>query len=290
MPGVIGLSASLSAAETAALDHAARTLNRLLAANADGAPQIIVWDAADHPSPPGAIRLVSLLLELERAPMDWAEHERAIRETVSAMASAADAPIFLLTIFRHVPLERDRPAAPLRLRLRRLNLLALELSRELGVNVIDIDRFIADTGGHTAQTDYRLEGERAASLAGFVMAQVLLMDALPDHVAPSIIDQIAQQLEAERPVFKDEDLDWPELVKVNWLEARPRNGFSNVALIYEDFDPKFVALQLRSLLQGKVTMRSALKAIQVSAGRHGVKATARRLWYGAAQLRKSTSF
>lgn len=130
------------------------------------------------------IVIASLMTELDdphasaRAPARWATHLGTLR--------AHGAPVFLCTIFRHVTgrgsdLRADETLAAIR----RLNLLAVELSHAHAAGVIDIDRSMAHFGARTLRSDFRLTGRGAEVVAGHAIAHALLgygIDALGDPV------------------------------------------------------------------------------------------------------------
>lgn len=92
------------------------------------------------------------------------------------------ASIFLCNVFRFVR-ERDRSGhiSPISERIRRLNRMAIDLSHELGLAVVDVDRTFAHIGGRALGTDYRLTGPQAAQALGHATAWSLLSSYLsPD--------------------------------------------------------------------------------------------------------------
>ena len=96
----------------------------------------------------------------------------------------------ICTIFRVVAdrarLSRGGASLPLIERIRRLNRLAAELSRETGCYVADIDRTMADVGARKTQADYRLSTPAAAEAAGHAIAWALLSGPLDDVVSPEV--------------------------------------------------------------------------------------------------------
>jgi hypothetical protein len=84
----------------------------------------------------------------------------------------ADVPVLLLNLFRHVADPAERPA--LSAHLRRLNLLAIELSRTMGATIVDIDRAFALIGGRTLGTDYRCRSAFAIEVAAQAIVAALL--------------------------------------------------------------------------------------------------------------------
>jgi hypothetical protein len=68
-------------------------------------------------------------------------------------------------------------------RIRRLNLMALELSQASGANVIDIDGVLAFIGALPLGTDYLLASPIAAAVAGDAIVSALL-GGIPDEALP----------------------------------------------------------------------------------------------------------
>jgi hypothetical protein len=104
---------------------------------------------------------------------------------VAALAAAG--PVFICTIFRHVPPAIDR--AWTIERIRRLNLLALQLSQGTGAGIIDIDRTLADLGARSLQTDYLLTGPLGPYVAGDVVAMALLTAGLDDVFDVALLEK-----------------------------------------------------------------------------------------------------
>lgn len=139
---------------------------------------------------PGTVIVASLLTDAERIAEPWAIAELRWRERVRALV-ALGPPLVICTIFRVVP-DRARlsprgAAPPLLERIRRLNRLAAELSRETACYVADIDRAMAHVGGRVLNADYRLASQRAAEAAGHAIVWSLLSGPLDDAVSPEIL-------------------------------------------------------------------------------------------------------
>ena len=134
---------------------------------------------------PDGVGLLSLMAEAEReAPFaETAQHWRRRAEGLAAEGGA----VLMLTVFRAVPGWRTDAGARARLeRIRRLDRMALDLSHDLGVTVVDIDRAFAHIGARIAGVDYRLEGRIAAEVAGHTIALGLLSLGLDDILPPEV--------------------------------------------------------------------------------------------------------
>jgi hypothetical protein len=134
---------------------------------------------------PSAI-ILSLLPEVAAAGEPIADTEARWRPYLDALL-AGGVPVFLCTVFRHLnDRPRDGGSSPVLERIRRLNRMALDLSHDLGVAVIDVDRAFAHIGGRTLQTDFRQAGVLAAEVGGHTIAWALLSFGLDDSVDPAL--------------------------------------------------------------------------------------------------------
>jgi len=132
--------------------------------------------------------IVSLLAELDEPEEPrGAAHVRLAAALRDRQERAAH--VFVTTIPRHVP-RRARGGVPdaKLTRIRMFNLIAADLSHELGVNVIDLDRAVAHLGARGLRTDYRLAGEAAAQVAGHAIASAILGANPDDVIAPELVE------------------------------------------------------------------------------------------------------
>jgi len=138
------------------------------------------------PSLPQSAIIVSLLPETKRAAEPIAATKARWRSYLGRL-QALGPPVFIRTVFRHV---RDRAweagATQLLERIRRLNRMAVELSHELGVAVIEVDRAFAHIGGRALESDYRLTGPLAAEVSGHTTVWSLLSFGLDDAIDPEL--------------------------------------------------------------------------------------------------------
>ncbi|HEY1730077.1 MAG TPA: hypothetical protein VGG22_17035 [Candidatus Baltobacteraceae bacterium] len=129
-----------------------------------------------------AICIVSLLREVDSDPLDQ------VRIRLMDQLGKLDArqtAVYLCTVFRAC--END---APLLERIRRLNLLAADLSHHLDIGVIDFDRQFADFGARPLQTSYRLEGGTTREIAAYTILKTLLASgAFDNHVDDETIEK-----------------------------------------------------------------------------------------------------
>jgi hypothetical protein len=143
-------------------------------------------DAPPHALPPAHIHVLSLLPELSRSREAKDSMRSRWSERIGALQERANL-VFLCTIFRNVR-GRDRSGRcdETLVRIRELDLLAIELSHALGVRIIDLDRVLAHFGARPLNTDYRLGGAMAAGLVGHTMASAVLAAGLDDMIDPVV--------------------------------------------------------------------------------------------------------
>jgi hypothetical protein len=101
-------------------------------------------------------------------------------------------------VFRHTGAGDPALALRRRIRIRRLNLLAAEISREYGAFVADIDRQLADVGARRLETDYRLQDAAAADLAGDAVAVEVILNGLHGLVSVDVQDRAKAALEQSK--------------------------------------------------------------------------------------------
>ncbi len=189
--------------ESLIVERAATRLRELLEA-ADKSP----WSSDVQPvprsegkgaPPPEAVYVLSLAKWLEQPLEPWGQVATAVRGRVRALASRGPK-VVLLTIFRHVPMGSDPHAdRDLLVRIRRLNLLAIELSNEFNVSVADLDRDFADIGALPLATDFRLGGEAAAALAAWALVRCVTANAVDGLVDFGLQDKVLAANLTERP-------------------------------------------------------------------------------------------
>ena len=115
-----------------------------------------------------------------------------LRAAFSALIRDRVAAIFLCTVFRRIEpdtMAKGPGSAVARMeRIRRLNLLATELSHDLNINIIDLDRTFAHMGGRSLGTDYKLRGVAALSAATHVIASTFFAAGLDEFCPPELQD------------------------------------------------------------------------------------------------------
>jgi hypothetical protein len=194
MAAALLVSAVVHDGERPALAAAAEQLRECLSEAAQS-----TWDVRlEFPAVPRArggdaaatIAIASMLPDVDTPGETLASVEARWRERLAPPTAAPATQRFICTVFRHLPADEARRAAPARLaqmeRIRRLNLLAAELSHDTGAAVIDLDRAFAHLGARVLRADYRLQGPIAARVAGQVIASTMLAVGLDPAVTPEV--------------------------------------------------------------------------------------------------------
>ncbi len=187
----IRIEAEVDACEHPAMLAGAQQLAQALhaATGADWPIQLRYWEPGTAPpiSEPGSVIVLSLLADVDRDE-PFAQTEARWRARL-AQLSTGTAPVLVCTIFRHLA-DRRSPAGLKRIeRIRRLDRMAADLSRDLGATVVDIDRAFAHIGGRVLQTDYRMSGRLAAEVGGHALVLCILSQALDDVVSAEVQDR-----------------------------------------------------------------------------------------------------
>ncbi|MEP7208394.1 MAG: hypothetical protein ABI920_15770 [Casimicrobiaceae bacterium] len=179
-PRLVRIDAIVAPTEEAGLAAAGRRLEEALVM-ATGAPwriEMRLLDALPR-AECGAAMVASLLSEvagrstLEEVEARWRELLSVARRTYPAT--------LLCTVFRHVPRGSTNETEIVE-RIRRLDLLAAELSYATGCAVVDVDRDLAHIGAARMQCDFQLRGGIAERVMGHVIAAAILSVGLDDVV------------------------------------------------------------------------------------------------------------
>jgi hypothetical protein len=192
-PESLGIEAVVDDTERSAVAAAADQLGEALeAATGHASPVALRFrESLTAVGPPEAptIVIASFLPDVERLDEPIAATEARWRDGVASLGNGFLG-VFACTVFRCVNTNslrrRDRSFPAITERIRRLNLLAAELSHDTGVGVIDIDRVFTHVGARELDTDYRLTGPMAADVAAHAIVSVLLAMALDEVATPDV--------------------------------------------------------------------------------------------------------
>jgi hypothetical protein len=283
------IQAVVTAAEQAAVRDAAERLSASLSAAAGTAYAVDCVFPTDidrlDRSGKTSIVITSLLDEVDAVDERWQETEDRLRSTYRNLSEDGRLAVFICTVLRHVaPDAAPELVTARRIRIRRLNLLAAELSRETGCFVIDVDRMLADIGAQPLQTDYRLIGPYAAGAAAKSIAMTLLSAGLDAFVPVEIQDAARDLVAAYQP---------PRAAAVT-IKAKTAGVYSvasrsagrrtqTVVPVVHIVDESQVDLQLRRLMRGQIGTRRAVAMFIRSVHQRGLRSTVTRSIAGIAR-------
>jgi len=271
----IPIKALVHANERSAIITMARTLQERLT-QAASEPAIVTCSFAESfsdlqkPHEP-AIIITSLLLETQDYQEDWTEVEARLRTRYAALAEDAASIVFVTTVFRHISEGDAVQRELLRLRIRRLNRLAADLSREYGIMVIDLDRDLADIGGRRLRTDYRLGGEYAEQAAARSIARAAISAGLDNHV-PFELQMLVQEAFAKEQVSFSAPLA-TEVAPTNVLVLKSGRQKQMVQTIVGPSSESHAGWLFYMLLSGKYGFKDAITKLKGSVAKRGLRAS-----------------
>jgi len=279
----VPLAACISELEQLALasagDLMARALSEASGATWECKPRFVPDLAALAVCGEATILVTSLLPELAALDLPWPQHEQRLRTSYAALGEGGRQ-VYICTILRHM--REDDPDAEARLiRLRRLNLLAAEISREFGACVIDLDRALAHVGARRLGTDYRLTGKAAGEVAAHFIAVTLIDSAMDPFCSFEIQEAAKTILNGRRTVLEESDHARPEVTMrrnvMTMGRGRQKQVVSPVAFsVQENYAGWLVGHVLRGALGPKEVVRRFVQALR----RRGVREVAALLGVG----------
>ncbi|MGE4303090.1 MAG: hypothetical protein AB7E24_03540 [Novosphingobium sp.] len=238
-------------------------------------------------APAGTIRIVSLQRYLGGDERSWAGIERRLHDELAALAETGD-PVLVETVFRCVPDRGSNAGQALLERIRRLNLLITELSRELGVFVVDFDRVLADIGGVVLATDYRLRGQAAAEVAGQELALAVATNALDTVLPFDAQERVRTFVESRRNTAVRPSLELSPAGLVTMGKGRHRRRVSvNTDAVQENH----VSWLISQVLKRRMGLDEAYQRLTMAVRRRGVRESLGLLFSGFVRstVRRKTS-
>lgn len=237
---------------------------------------------ADLPAgAPGTLCIVSLAPFIGAPGAQWVGTEAIVRDLFRGLAEAGLI-AFVLTVFRRVPDRASPEGRELLLQIRRLNLLATELSREFGAFVVDIDRVLANVGGLAVGGNFRLGSAASAQLAAEELALSLATNGLDDAVPFAAQEKIRSSIEARRVSPQlNTTLSPNDLVSLGGSSARRRQ---RVSIAIDSDQQGHVGWLARQVLNGRIGWRDALHRLVMAIRRRGLRESIRLLASACAQL------
>jgi hypothetical protein len=246
-------------------------------------------DALDR-SVADPIVISSLLPEIANYEEPWPQVERRLRAKYEALSGTEGVVIFLCTVLRHVARSEGADQAELkRIRIRRLNLLVAELSRETGAYVIDLDRSLADIGASKLQTDYRLNGQYAAEAAAKFIALAVLSAGLDAYISFEAQD-------AARAIVAETKLNLivpavatPDIIPSNVLKLGAGRRKQVVATVVDTNNDSHAGWLIHLLVTRQFGIGDALTKLKQSVARRGLRASAALVVAAVGQALRSRS-
>jgi hypothetical protein len=273
---IIPVRAVVDVNERTAVELAASLLQNTLGAAAGGPvrvrcqfePSLDALKEADG----ACIIIASLLPEVANYQEPWTTVEARLHQLCQDLTSIDGAVVFLCTVFRHVPSDDTRAQSRL-LRIRRLNLLAAELSRKTGLLVIDLDRSLADIGASKLQADYRLAGQYASEAAAKFIALAVISAGLDNYLSFEIQDAakamvVGSQLRLAEPAIAKRDIVLPNVLKLGTGRRK-----QTVASVVDTNKDNHAGWLLHLLMTGQFGIRDAFTKLRQSVARRGFRSS-----------------
>jgi hypothetical protein len=262
------LESSLSTAAGAAVTVRCQFETSVDGLNGSGEPCIIIS---------------SLLPELTNYQEPWSEVENRLRQRYQALMSAEGNIVFLCTVFRHVAIG-DGGDQLRRIRVRRLNLLAAQLSHETGLFIIDLDRSFADIGASKLDTDYRLSGQYASEAAAKFVALAVLSAGLDDFVSFEIQDS-AKAIIAAKPLnLIGPALEKREMVLPHILKLGSGRRKQVVATMVDTDKDSHAGWLIHLLITRQYGMKDAFAKLKGSIARRGLRSSLAMVFAAAREI------
>ncbi|MBN9006617.1 MAG: hypothetical protein J0H40_14540 [Rhizobiales bacterium] len=272
-PVNISVRAAVGSSEQLSVSRAAELLTNSLSA-AGNAPVFVSCqfepslDALAVRSDEPCVVIASLLPEVANFEQPWADVAARLRKTFHGLTADGDQVAFICTVFRHVPLI-DKADTARRIRVRRLNLLAAEISRETGACVIDLDRSLADIGARRLDTDYRLGGSRAAEAVAKFTALAVISAGL-DAFVPFEVQDAARKIVADRKIdLKSAGAVAPDMVLPNYLKLGSGRRRQVVATVVGTDKDDYAGWLVQLLLTRQLGIGDAFRKFWKSIARRG---------------------
>jgi hypothetical protein len=168
-----------------------------------------------------------------------------------------------------------------RIRIRRLNLLAAEISREHGAVVIDIDRLLADVGARRLGTDYRLQGAAAADLAGNSIAMEIILNGLDAFASVDVQDRARAVLAEYKSAVA---LALPEIRPLNLISMGQGRRKQIVTTVIDTDQEAHVGWLIQQVLKRQIPPLEASNKLLQAVRRRGPKESLAMLASGVVRL------
>jgi hypothetical protein len=216
--------------------------------------------------------IASLLTEVANHQKSWTEVESRLRESYRELTSTDGAVVFLCTVFRHVASGESADQSRL-IRIRRLNLLAAELSRETGLFVIDLDRALADIGAIKLQTDYRLDGKHAADAVAKIIALAVVSAGLDSYASFDVQDAAKLKIGDGQLSLATPDGISPDIMPSNVLSLGTGRRKQVVATVVDTNSESHASWLVHLMFTGQFGVKDAVAKLSRSIARRGLRSS-----------------
>jgi hypothetical protein len=220
------------------------------------------------------LAIASMLPEAEADEEPWTSTERKLGNAIAGLSQNVRK-LYICTVFRHAtgPDWRARLA-----RIRKLNLLALELSRETGAFIIDVDRMLADAGARSFHTDFRLTGPLATEAVAREIVSTLVATGFGSTYPRPARERLSALLDGWRPPRVTPQGTTPRA----WIDTRARNVRAIGGAFSSPEDSAVFAL--RRLVRGQISLSVGFELAARMIRKHGVKSAMITVWRSARRL------
>jgi hypothetical protein len=232
------------------------------------------------------ILITSLLPEVAHYSLDWPDVEKMLRRRFEAVMSSGYSAVFLCTVFRHVPIREPGDKSKL-VRVRRLNLLAAELSRELGVFVIDLDRALTDVGAKSLETDYQLSGRYAAGIVAKNIALAVVSVGLDDYASFETQDAAKIAISTTVVEYANVSESMYAVDPVNVISLSVGRRKQIVSTVVDINAERHVGRLFELVLTRQFSLHDALRKLRASVARRGAWSSAAMIVTGAWHVLRS---
>lgn len=291
----IPINAVVDGHEEAAVRLASARLESSLSA-ASGAPVVVscafepTLDSLDPDQ--ACVVITSTLAEVANHQEPWPSVERRLRQSYQRLAGRDDVVVFICTVLRHVSADEGaEQTESKRVRIRRLNLLAAEISRETGIYVIDLDRSLADIGARALQTDYRLNGSYASEVAAKFMALAVISAGLDAFVSFEVQDQAKTMVAQSQLDLASRQAAVPDIKPSNVLALGTGRRKQVVQTVVDTNTESHTGWLIRLMLSRQFGISDAVTKLRESIARRGWRASIvmllaamQQLWRGRARM------
>ena len=230
--------------------------------------------------------IASLLSEVANHQQPWAAVANRLSESYRGLADAGNADqnsVFICTVFRRVPTNEIDVQSRL-IMIRRLNLLAAELSRETGFFVVDLDRCLADIGAAKIQTDYRLQGAYAEAIVAREIALAVVSAGLDAFLPFEVQDAAKLSIGQTELGLASSRITATDSLPSNVLALGAGRRKQVVATVVDTDAESHVGWLFHLLLTGRLSPREAISKLGRSISKRGLRASSAMVFSAARQV------